>query len=209
MAQALAPCRIKCSNSVPNCFLDCGKTGGFDPGGVGQPRPHVGICEMKHQIIGSQAWNVALSVEAFERIVEVVRQEDSFDARLRKALILPIRFGHLGGGFVVQGLPVGNCDPVVGESEKLAAKLDEPAHLNRVVQMYQRFDQPTNLRFRVETLFFDPWAFGMPASNEPTRCSSDIPLISASGFCLDAGECGLMCVWGSMRSRLVKLPSRR
>ena len=76
---------------------------------------------MKHEVVRPQAGNVTLRVEAGERVIEVVRQEDSFDPRLLQALIFPVRLGHLRRRLVVQSLPVVGSDPVVCEPEKLAA----------------------------------------------------------------------------------------
>ena len=56
----------------------------LDASRLRQPLPHLWLVQMKDQVIGAQAGHIAVGVEALQRIVEIVGQEDLLDIGLRR-----------------------------------------------------------------------------------------------------------------------------
>ncbi len=67
---------------LSGCLAQLGCRAGTGAGSLFQPGANLGPGQVKHQIVGAQAGNVQLCVEALERIVEIVGQKDRFDSRL-------------------------------------------------------------------------------------------------------------------------------
>ena len=112
-----------------------GQVAGLDPGGRGQPALHIGFVQMKDQVVRAQAGNIAAGVEAFQRVVEVVRQEHFLEIRLVQHMLFPVRAGHELLGRVEKRGAVGEGNAVALEVEESAADLEEPLVLHRVVKL--------------------------------------------------------------------------
>ena len=59
----------------------------------------IAYVEMKDEIIGPQAWHIAFRIEAFQRVIEIVRQKNLLDPRSLQYVFFPRRLTHdaLGG----------------------------------------------------------------------------------------------------------------
>ena len=53
-----------------------------------QPLPYLGFIQMKDQVVGAQAGDVALVIEILQRVVEVVGKENLLDVRAAEDLLL-------------------------------------------------------------------------------------------------------------------------
>ena len=92
---------------------------------------------MEDEIVCPQARDVPLRVEAGQRFVEVVRQEDFFELASPQHLLFPIGLSHLFCGGVVQHFPICGSDAVILEAKENAAHLQQPTVLSRVFDVRQ------------------------------------------------------------------------
>ncbi len=122
IAHARAPLATKCSNSLPIAARSDAASRTSVSRDVLQPLAHFGFAEVKHQVIGAQAGDVSLGVEAFERIVEVVGEEDGVELRPCEDLLFPIGLRHFLRCGVVELFPIRRRQVLApGEIEKRCA----------------------------------------------------------------------------------------
>src|SRR4051794_24851940 len=110
---------------------------------------------MKNQVISSQAGNVAVRVEAFERIVKIIREKDLFQLALFEDLVFPVGLSHLRASSIVEQLPVIGRDGIALEAKERAAHLEQPVDLDGVIEIAELLDEPADFFFRRKLLLFD------------------------------------------------------
>src|SRR4051794_22682483 len=111
---------------VGNAAAQKSSVGWGDAAGSFQSLANFGLGQMKDQIVCPQAGNIDVRIEPFERIVEVVGQEDSLEPALLEHLLRPIAVRHKQFSAVIDLFPVLRRDAVVMEAEKSLAHLDQP-----------------------------------------------------------------------------------
>src|SRR6266566_9934537 len=92
----------------------------LDSSRLQQPLSNFRLVEMEDQVVRPQTGDITVRVEAFEGIVEVVGQEDFFQVRQPKHLILPAGLCHEEFGAVAE-------PAAVGEGDVFALKVEESA----------------------------------------------------------------------------------
>ena len=99
--------------------------------------------QLEHQVVRPQTGDELLGVPAFERVVEIVGQEDGLELRPVPDLLVPRRpvAGPLGP--VVELLDGVRRDPIVGKSVKRAGDLQQPRVLDGIVNLVQVLRQMT------------------------------------------------------------------
>ena len=107
--------------------------------------------QLEYQVVCSQTRHVTIRVEALERIVEIVGQVDLVQTALPQNRLLPVRSRHHLRCTVVDRLPVVRSDPLTFESKELATHLNQPADLDRVVQMIEEWGKPGDQLPRLQT----------------------------------------------------------
>ncbi len=128
----------------------------LDPGTGREPLSRFRFTEVEHQVVGAETRDVRVGIKAFERVVEIVGQEDRFHVALIEHRTGPLGRGHLAFRRVVQRFPVRRVDPVPVEPEKGPANLDQPAVLGRVLERPQALDEPSDQFTRGERRVLDP-----------------------------------------------------
>ena len=98
---------------------------GFAAGCLGEPLPDGRLGEMKYQIVGPQAGNIARRIKARERVVKIVGEKHLLQPALVEDLLLPIGRGHFLRGRVVERLPVVLRDPFLVKIEERASTSPE------------------------------------------------------------------------------------
>ena len=123
--------------------------------GLLQPLVHARLGQVKHQIVGPQAGDVHVGVEAGQRVVEVVGQKHGFELRFAQHTARPIGLGHPLLGGIVQRFPILRRQPVVREAEERLGHFDEPTVLDRVLQRPHAGHQPADLFLGGKPRLFD------------------------------------------------------
>ena len=125
------------------------------PGESLQPFAHFGFRQVKHQIVRPQAGDVDPGVEALERIVELVGQEDRRQLTLLQDLLRPVGLRQIGFRRIVHGFPVVHGNPLAVEPEELAGDFDQPTVLGRVFDRAEVGHQPLAFFPRIQIRRFD------------------------------------------------------
>ncbi len=115
-----------------------------------QPGPHLGLVELEDQVVGTQARDIPRRVEAFQRVVEIVGQEDLLDVGSPQDLLFPVGLGHQALGGVAQPGAVGRRDALALEAEEGASNVEEPGILHRVIDAVEVLQQDADALARVD-----------------------------------------------------------
>src|SRR5579885_3656810 len=112
---------------------------------------------MKDEIIRAQTGDVAIGVEAFERIVEIVGEKNLLDVRAAQHLVFPLGLRHEALRRLPENVRIGGGEAITGKIEKRTSNFQKPSVLSRVVETIHVFkdgtDTLTRLDIRGERLF--------------------------------------------------------
>ena len=128
MAHAFAPLRVKCRKSLASAIRSVARVADLDAGRGREPAPRVRLVEVEDERVGPQTRDVDRRVEPFQRIVELVGQEDLLELRLVADLLLPVLLGEglLGGVEEPVGVGRRSCASPVKPRNVLAMSRNQP-----------------------------------------------------------------------------------
>ena len=133
MAQARAPLAREPLEDPADRLAQAGQVLDVHLRAPPQPLDGPGLVQLEHQVVGPQAGDVLAGVPSFQRIVELVGQEDGLQPGGVPDLAIPFGAVVLVECPVVQLADVLGSDLVVGEAVEGPGDLDQPGVLDRVV----------------------------------------------------------------------------